>query len=240
MIAQGEGGEQGDPLMPLLFSLGQHAALAAVNARLQDGERLFAYLIHVISSPCRVLEVHRVLQEELWAHARIRIHHGKTQLWNRGGSDWDCRAHLCCALHAVVWKSDPELPLSQNGLRVLGGPIGHPLYIVDQLDSKSVEHELLFQRIPAVGPQAAWLLLLLCGATLGLATFLHVPTQLPHARTTALMPLSKEGGGFGQCCASPACCSPCELGKQFAHVRQRHPDVADTIITGLERDPALC
>ena len=36
-IAQGEGGEQGDPLMPLLFSLGQHA-------RLQDGERLFAYL----------------------------------------------------------------------------------------------------------------------------------------------------------------------------------------------------
>ena len=154
MIAQGEGGEQGDPLMPLLFSLGQHAALAAVNARLQDGERLFAYLIHVISSPCRVLEVHRVLQEELWAHARIRIHHGKTQLWNRGGSDRDCRAHLCCAPHAVVWKSDPEMPLSQNGLRVLGGPIGHPLYIVDQLDSKSVEHELLFQRTTAVGPQA--------------------------------------------------------------------------------------
>ena len=33
---------QGDPLMPLLFSLGQHAALATANARLQDGERLFA------------------------------------------------------------------------------------------------------------------------------------------------------------------------------------------------------
>ena len=41
-IAQGEGGEQGDPLMPLLFSLGQHAALAAANARLQDGEKLLA------------------------------------------------------------------------------------------------------------------------------------------------------------------------------------------------------
>ena len=26
-IHQGEGGEQGDPLMPLLFSLGQHPAL---------------------------------------------------------------------------------------------------------------------------------------------------------------------------------------------------------------------
>ena len=67
---------------------------------------------------------------------------------------------------AVVGKSDSELPLSQNGLRVLEAPIGHPLYIVDQLASKSVEHELLFQRIPAVEDlQAAWLLLSFCGAT---------------------------------------------------------------------------
>ena len=29
-VAQGEGGEQGDPLMPALFSLGSHPALAAV------------------------------------------------------------------------------------------------------------------------------------------------------------------------------------------------------------------
>ena len=34
-IDQGEGGEQGDPLMPLLFSLGQHAALRAVQRQLQ-------------------------------------------------------------------------------------------------------------------------------------------------------------------------------------------------------------
>ena len=40
-IAQSE--EQGDPLMPLLFNLGQHVALVAANARLEDGERLFAY-----------------------------------------------------------------------------------------------------------------------------------------------------------------------------------------------------
>ena len=155
-IAQGEGGEQGDPLMPLLFSLGQHAALAAANARLEGGERLFAYLddIYVICSPRRVLEVHRVLQEELWAHARIRIHHGKTQLWNQGGSEPAGVVELTVAARlvepdAVVWKSDPEFPLSQNGLRVLGAPIGHPLYIVDQLASKSAEHELLFQRIPS-------------------------------------------------------------------------------------------
>ena len=33
-IDQGEGGEQGDPLMPMLFSLGQHNALRAAQARL--------------------------------------------------------------------------------------------------------------------------------------------------------------------------------------------------------------
>ena len=31
-IMQGKGGEQGNPLMPLLFSLWQHSALLAINA----------------------------------------------------------------------------------------------------------------------------------------------------------------------------------------------------------------
>ena len=49
-ISQGEGEEQGDALMPLLFSLGQHSALDAVYRRLHVGERLFAYLddVHVV------------------------------------------------------------------------------------------------------------------------------------------------------------------------------------------------
>ena len=38
IIQQGEGGEQGDPLMPMLFALGQHPALPAAQARLQDNE----------------------------------------------------------------------------------------------------------------------------------------------------------------------------------------------------------
>ena len=37
-------GSKGDPVMPMLFSLGQHAALMAVAARLRDGERLLAFL----------------------------------------------------------------------------------------------------------------------------------------------------------------------------------------------------
>ena len=43
-IAQGEGGEQGDPLMPLLFALGQHKSLVEAQARLSGNERLLALL----------------------------------------------------------------------------------------------------------------------------------------------------------------------------------------------------
>ena len=81
-VAQGEGGEQGDPLMPALFSLGLHPALAAVQERLSAGERLLAFLddICIVCRPTRVLEVHRILEEEC-----IQVHHGKTHVWNRGG-----------------------------------------------------------------------------------------------------------------------------------------------------------
>ena len=43
-IHQGEGGEQGDALVPMLFCLGQHGALLAIAERLLPGEKLFAYL----------------------------------------------------------------------------------------------------------------------------------------------------------------------------------------------------
>ena len=55
-IQQGEGGEQGDALMPMLFSLGQHRALEAIAEQLQENEKLFAFLddIYVVCDPDRV------------------------------------------------------------------------------------------------------------------------------------------------------------------------------------------
>ena len=55
-VEQGEGGEQGDPLMPAQYSLGQHAALEAVQRQLQEGEHLFAFLddVYVLCQPERV------------------------------------------------------------------------------------------------------------------------------------------------------------------------------------------
>ena len=83
-IEQGEGREQGDPTMPLLFSLGQHAALHAVQGRLEAGERLFAFLddIWVVTAPDRVGPAYIAICEASWA--RIRVHVGKTKVWNSG------------------------------------------------------------------------------------------------------------------------------------------------------------
>ena len=57
-LQQGESGEQGDPLMSMLFALGQHSALVAISERLQEGELLFAFHddLYVKSSPNREVE----------------------------------------------------------------------------------------------------------------------------------------------------------------------------------------
>ena len=118
-IDQGEGGEQGDPLMPMLFSLGQHNALRAVQARLQEGELIFAYLddVYIVCSPERVSAIYAILQEELWRHARIRIHHGKTQVWNRSGN----RPVACDVLDRAARALDPEFTTVWRG----GGEPAH-------------------------------------------------------------------------------------------------------------------
>ena len=65
-IAQGEGGEQGDPMMPLLCSLGQHRALETIDREMGANQHLMAFLddIFVVKMPrevgsvcCRAREV---------------------------------------------------------------------------------------------------------------------------------------------------------------------------------------
>ena len=49
--------------MPMLFSLGQHRALVAVNAELREGERLMAFLddVFVSTLPDRTGDAHAAL-----------------------------------------------------------------------------------------------------------------------------------------------------------------------------------
>ena len=171
-VLQGEGGEQGDPLMPMLFSLGQHAALMAVAARLQDGEKLLAFLddLYIVTSPDRTVEVHNILREELWRHARISVHQGKTRIWNRGGIMPDRCNILEQAARAVdptakVWRGSHEDRAESQGIIVLGTPVGHQEFVKQELLKTVAEHSKLLLKIPEVKDlQCAWLLLLYCGA----------------------------------------------------------------------------
>ena len=78
-IAQANGGEQGDPLMPALCSLAQQPALEEVQSQLRGGEALFAYLddTYVVCTPERACELYKVYRRALWAHARVELNRSK-------------------------------------------------------------------------------------------------------------------------------------------------------------------
>ena len=140
--------------------------LVEAQARLRENEIVFAYLddVYAACKPLSVASVHTADEEELFIHANIHVHHGKTQVWNRGGVMPEGNEELTRAARrvkpdAVVWKGDRELPHAQQGLKLLGVPIGQPEHVRDLLEKKSRERETLFNRIPKINdPQAAWLL----------------------------------------------------------------------------------
>ena len=140
-IQQGEGGEQGDPLVPLLFSVGQHDALSAIHEGMRVHERLFAYLndIWLVSKPERVGDLHNSAERELWGRARIRIHAGKTHVWNRSGrkppacDELQRRAEMLDE-EARVWTGS-EIPSIQQGIKVLGCPLGHVDFVRAQFEA---------------------------------------------------------------------------------------------------------
>ena len=267
-VEQGEGGEQGDVLMPLLFSLGQHAALKAVQEGLQEGERLFAFLddIYVVTSPERVGEVYALLSTHLLRCSSIRINVGKTQVWNAAGE----RPQACDLLERLspenrVWRGS-ELPASEQGIRILGTQLGRPEYVDAQLRATTEKHQTLLQRIPAVPDvQSAWSLLLQCASSRAnylmrvirpelvksfaerhnvglwkcLADILHLSGNWDvTTKEVASMPWTMGGLGL----RDGARISPAGFWASWADslgmIKARHPQVADTITQGLNGEVA--
>ena len=70
------GGEKGDPLMPLLFSVGSTThLLEAVGAQLRKGEHFLAFLenIHMVTRPERVSAAHACQAGEDFPYATFWI-----------------------------------------------------------------------------------------------------------------------------------------------------------------------
>ena len=154
-ITQHEGGEQGDPLMPLLFSLAVHNGLTEVQEQLVPGECLFAFLddVYALCSPERTRTMYNALEERLFFRAGIRLHTGKTRTWNRAG---------------VVPEGMPELgedvwnPL---GIVVLGTPVGTDEFHQAATQERLAEQEVLWRTIPHIRDlQCAWQLLEQCAS----------------------------------------------------------------------------
>ena len=104
--------------------------------------------IYIASMPGRVSEAHTIVEEELSTHAHIHLHHGKTKVWNRGGVEPEGIVELTRRARqvrpdAVVWKGDQQLPPNQQGLRVLGVPIGQPEFVLDFLEAKNRENHFV-------------------------------------------------------------------------------------------------
>ena len=272
-IAQGEGGEQGDPFMPLLFALGLHGALSAVQDRFRADEKVFAFLddVYVTCAPERVWEVHRILEEEIFAHTQIKMHYGKTQVWNRGGVtprgvEALTRAAQEVKRGAIVWRGDARLPEAQQGVKILGIPVGQPGFVRTFLEQKSEEHVLLFEWIPAMeDPQSAWLILVMCAATRAnfwlrgvqpdltesfaethdthvwecLRQILKIP-DMGHSQAIASLPFSQGRLGLVSATRVRSGAHWASWADCLRMVRQRHPSVADTMIRGLEDGAEPC
>ena len=81
-IPQAEGCEQGDPLAPALFALGQHEALRRADSQLRQGESLMAFLddLYVLlPEPSRARAALDLVTREVETHAGMSANLGKTR-----------------------------------------------------------------------------------------------------------------------------------------------------------------
>ena len=75
--------------MPSLFNLGQHRSLQSINGRWRAKEKIIACLddVYVVCDHLHVRTITKNVDEELFRCAHKNVHHGKTQMWNRGGAE---------------------------------------------------------------------------------------------------------------------------------------------------------
>ena len=173
-VCQGEGGEQGDPLMPALYALGQHKALERARAQLRPDELLVAFLddVYIVTSPERARAAFDVVTTALREHAGVDADLGKCRVWNRAG-DLPPRIQ---ELGPEVWRGDK--PADERGLKILGAPLGSPEYVSAMGKERLEEEHRLTNLLPDLPDlQAAWLLLSQCASPRA-NYWLRVPSKL--------------------------------------------------------------
>ena len=143
-IPQGEGCEQGDPLAPALFALGQHDGL----------QRALSWTTFMLPDSARAREAIDL------AHTGIAANWGKTRVFNLAGGPAPPRV---AELGPDVWRGDK--PLAEHGFVALGTPIGTAEYTQAWGTDRLEMEETLLRQLPQMPDlQCAWLLLCYCAA----------------------------------------------------------------------------
>ena len=122
IITQGDGGEQGDALMPALFCLALHPALEHLREVLPENATVVAYLddLYVFCEKSEVCNVLEAAQADLQRICHIDTNLGKLAVWGKNYSD-PPEGSIAKFGHAA-WKCDK--PAEQRGIKVLGAPFG--------------------------------------------------------------------------------------------------------------------
>ena len=117
---QGEGGEQGDALMPALFALGLHPALQQADELLEEGEWLGAFLddVYLVTTRERAKAAFDTVAAQVKAHAGVDVNFGKCAAWSAAGGE---APPGLAELGDKVWRCTQ--PAAENGLVVLGAPL---------------------------------------------------------------------------------------------------------------------
>ena len=132
-------------------------------------EDLFAFLddTYITCPVQRVVPTFRALRSALAEYANIDIHLGKMRVWNAAGVEPEGLAAEVPPQpgRPPVWVGAHSLPAEQQGMVVLGTPLGSDAFVDAFLRQKIEAQASLFSKIPTVlDLQAAWLLLLMCAA----------------------------------------------------------------------------
>ena len=212
-VHQAEGCEQGDPLAPALFALGQHGALARAAGDLNPADKLLAFLddLYVITVASRARLALDTVTGPVEAHCGIASNLGKTRGPGLGGSEGPAPPGLA-ELGPDVWRGDR--PSHERGMAVLGSPVSHTDFVHAWAEHRLLEEQQLLQQLPQLPDlQCSWLLLALCASPranhalrtvppAAIASYGRRPRRCHLAHATGL--LGRRGRGPTRGCAPRA------------------------------------
>ena len=177
------------------------------------------------------------------------MHDGKTKVWNASllrpeGCDILDRAGRAVNLDFfTVWRGDG--PMNTQGIKVLGTPSGHQVFVRDHLRRTTDDHVSPLDKIPTLPDgQSAWVLLLHCATARanymlrGIRPEMIVQFAAEHnadmAKDAASLPLCIGGLGLRSAARTSVSAFWASWADSLAMIHARHPIVARMIVDELE------